>query len=105
MSAVTLAADIQAGKAAWEEFACATCHGADAKSSTSPAYPILAGQHEDYLRHALTAYTRGQAGAPVTANIRTNAIMGALVTQLSPEDIRNLAAWLSSLESPLAVRK
>lgn len=104
-SAVSVAADLEAGKAAFERFACATCHGDDAKSSTSPTYPILAGQHADYLRHALTAYQRGQAGLPASANIRSNAIMGALVTQLTPQDIENLAAWLSSLPSPLQVRK
>ena len=104
-STVSAAADLEAGKAAFEKFACASCHGADAKSSVSPTYPILAGQHADYLRHALTAYQRGQVGLPATANIRNNAVMGALVTPLSRQDIENLAAWLSSLPSPLAVRK
>lgn len=104
-STLVAAADLEAGKAAFERFACATCHGDDAKSSTSPTYPILAGQHADYLRHALTAYQRGQAGLPPSANIRNNAVMGALVTQLSAEDVENLAAWLSSLPSPLAVRR
>ncbi len=104
-SAVSAAADLEAGQAAFERFACASCHGADAKSSVSPTYPILAGQHADYLKHALTAYQRGQAGLPPSANIRNNAVMGALVTQLTPQDIDNLAAWLSSLPSPLVVRK
>src|SRR5690606_4130431 len=99
------AADLEAGKAAFEKFTCATCHGADAKTSTLPAYPILAGQHQDYLEHALRSYKRGAAGAPDTANIRKNAIMGAMVAQLSPADIKNISAWLASLPSPLAVRK
>ncbi len=99
------AADIEAGKAAYEQFACASCHGADAKSSISPAYPILAGQHADYLKHALVAYQRGQAGLPPSANIRNNAVMGALVTQLSPADMDNISAWLATLPTPLAVRK
>lgn len=105
LSAAAPAADLEAGKAAFARFACASCHGEDAKSSTSPSYPILAGQHADYLRHALTAYQRGQAGMPASANIRNNAVMGALVTQLTAQDIDNLAAWLSSLPSPLAVRR
>lgn len=99
------AADLEAGKAAFIKYTCASCHGEDAKSSTSPEYPILAGQHRDYLVHALNAYKRGQAGAPTTSNVRKNAIMGAMVTQLSPDDIENMAAWLASLSSPLAVRK
>ena len=105
MSGPAVSADLAAGKAAWEKFACASCHGADAKTSVLPIYPIIAGQHEDFLRHALRAYKRGQAGAPSTANVRTNAVMGAMATQLSDADIRNLAAWLASLPSPLGVRK
>jgi len=99
------AADLEAGKAAFEKFTCASCHGADAKSSTLPSYPILAGQHQDYLEHALRSYKRGTAGAPDTANIRKNAVMGAMVAQLTPVDIKNISAWLASLPSPLAVRK
>ena len=53
----------------------------------------------------LRAYKRGASGAPATANIRKNAIMGAMVAQLSDADIANIAAWLASLPSPLAVRK
>src|SRR5690554_3875146 len=105
LSAAASAADLEAGKAAFEKFACASCHGADAKTGTSPAYPILAGQHQDYLEHALRAYKRGAAGAPATANTRKNAIMGAMVAPLSNTDVQNIAAWLASLESPLAVRK
>lgn len=102
---VSLAADIEAGKAAFDKYTCASCHGADAKTSTSPAYPILAGQHEDYLRHAMRAYKRGQANAPATSNIRKNAIMGAMAAPLSNQDIEDISAWLASLPSPLAVRK
>lgn len=99
------AADLDAGKAAFDKFTCASCHGADAKTSTSPAYPILAGQHADYLKHALTSYKRGAAGEPASANIRKNAIMGAMVAQLSSVDIDNISAWLATLPSDLAVRK
>lgn len=104
-SSVSLAADLAAGKAAYEKFTCASCHGDDAKTSTSPTYPILAGQHADYLTHALTAYRRGQAGAPASANIRKNAIMGAMASPLTDQDIENLSAWLASQPSHLAVRK
>ncbi|MFT0547387.1 c-type cytochrome [Allopusillimonas ginsengisoli] len=99
------AADLDAGKAAFTKFTCATCHGADAKTPTLPTYPILAGQHQDYLTHALRAYKRGAAGAPSTANLRKNAVMGAMVAQLSNADMENIAAWLATLDGPLAVRK
>jgi len=99
------AADISAGKAAFEKHTCASCHGADAKTPVNPAYPILAGQHADYIAHALHAYKRGQSGAPATANIRKNPIMGAMAVTLTDADINNIAAWISSLPSPLSNRK
>lgn len=99
------AADLAAGKAVWDKLNCASCHGADATKSIDPSYPILAGQHADYLAHALTAYQRGARGLPASANTRNNAIMAAFATQLTKEDIRNVSAWLASLPGPLAVRK
>jgi len=98
------AADLTAGQAAYEKFACASCHGADAKTSVLPSYPILAGQHEDYLVHALRAYKRGATGS-TTVNARNNAVMTAMVQPLSEADMRNIAAWLASLPSDLAVRR
>lgn len=98
------AADLQAGQAAFEKFACASCHGADAKTSVLPTYPILAGQHADYLLHALRAYQRGASGS-TPVNARNNAVMTAMVQQLSDADMRNIAAWLASLPSDLAVRR
>lgn len=99
------AADLAAGQEAFQKYTCATCHGADAKTSTLPSYPILAGQHADYLAHSLKSYKRGQAGAPATSNVRKNAVMGAMVQQLSEADIENISAWLASLPSPLSVSK
>lgn len=98
------AADLAAGRAVFEKLNCASCHGADAKTSVDPAYPILAGQHADYLAHALKAYQRGAAGATV-ANSRKNPIMGAFAVQLSVKDIQDVSAWLASLPSDLAVRQ
>jgi len=99
------AADLAAGKAVWEKVNCASCHGAAGKSPVDPAYPILAGQHADFLAHALKAYQRGAAGAAPVANVRKNAIMGAFATQLSAADIANVSAWLAAQPGPLAVRK
>jgi len=99
------AADLAAGKAVWEKLNCASCHGADAVKSIDPSYPILAGQHADFLAHALKAYQRGASGAPATANVRKNAIMGAFAKQLSPQDIKNVSAWLAAQPGPLAVRR
>ena len=92
-------ADLVAGKAL--SVTCAACHGADfVKSPLGDTYPTLAGQHRDYIEHALTAYQRGDA-----ANGRSNPIMGAQAKLLSKQDIKNVAAYLSSLPGPLVVSK
>ncbi|HEX7634442.1 MAG TPA: cytochrome c [Noviherbaspirillum sp.] len=93
--------DIAAGKAATEKYSCASCHGKDFNSPIDPSYPKLAGQHQDYLEHALIAYQRGKDGA----NGRGNAIMGAQAKPLSHQDIRNIAAYLHSLPGALVLRK
>lgn len=93
--------NIEAGKAATQKYNCASCHGADFKSPIDPTYPKLAGQHEDYLEHALIAYQRGADNA----NGRANAIMGAQAKALSHEDIRNIAAYLHSLPTSLVLKK
>ena len=97
------AGDIEAGKAAVAKYNCATCHGADFNSPIDPTYPKLAGQHRDYLQHALTAYKRGNAEGVM--NGRSNPIMGAQVAPLSEQDIINIATYLSSLPGSLVLRK
>ena len=89
-----------AGQALTEKYHCAACHGADFHSPIDPTYPNLAGQHEDYLVHALTAYKRGDG-----PNGRVNAIMGAQAAPLSGQDVKDLAAYLHSLPGPLVVRR
>lgn len=92
---------IEAGKAAVAKYNCASCHGADFKTPIDPAYPTLAGQHKDYLKHALVAYKRGNT----VSNGRSNAIMAPLAKQLSNQDIENIAAYLHSLPTNLVLRK
>ena len=53
-----------------KKYNCASCHGADYKTPIDPSYPKLAGQHADYLVHALTAYKRGTK-APTVATTRS----------------------------------
>lgn len=85
------------GKALTAKYNCAACHGADFNSPTDPSYPRLAGQHADYLEHALTAYKRGGDGP----NGRGNAIMGGMAKPLAHNDIADIAAYLSSLHGSL----
>jgi len=103
-SAVSLSAlaggNIDAGKALADKYSCFACHGKDFNTPIDPSYPKLAGQHKDYLEHALTAYKRGDG-----ANGRNNAIMTGQVKPLSNQDIKDLAAYLHSLPGTLAVHR
>lgn len=65
---------------------CAACHGADGVSQI-PTNPILAGQYPSYLEQALKDYRSGN---------RQSAIMAGFASQLSDQDIEDLAAWFSS---------
>lgn len=67
---------------------CAACHGKDGHS-VDPNYPNLAGQYQSYLVKALSDYRAGR---------RTNVIMTGFASQLSNQDIEDLAAWFSSQE-------
>jgi cytochrome c553 len=90
------AADAAKGEALTKKYNCASCHGADFKSPIDPSYPKLAGQHPDYIVHALTAYKRGAKGYG-----RNNPIMGAMAQPLSDADMADIAAYLTSLPSTL----
>lgn len=74
---------------------CAACHGADGNSQ-SDAFPRIGGQPEDYLLHSLKAYKAGK---------RKNAIMGGQVANLSMADMRDLAAYFSTQNSGLQVKR
>jgi cytochrome c553 len=78
--------DPAAGKAK-AEAVCAACHGANG-ISVSDAIPNLAGQKMAYLQAQLRA---------LKAGTRKNAVMGAIATQLSADDINHVAAYFSSL--------
>ena len=80
------AADIEAGKAKVAAV-CAACHGA-AGVSVSDAIPNLAAQRAAYLENQLKALKEGT---------RKNPIMNAMASQLSAEDIANVAAYFASL--------
>jgi len=62
---------------------CGACHTADG-SRGSPANPILAGQHAEYLLKQLQEFKSGK---------RKNAIMNGMGNTLSDDDMRNVAAF------------
>jgi cytochrome c553 len=74
---------------------CAACHGADGNSVIT-LNPKLAGQHPEYLTKQLTNFKEGS---------RANAVMGGMVANLSPEDMKNLATYFSNQKPTLGKAK
>jgi cytochrome c553 len=68
--------------------ACAACHGKNG-ISVNAEWPTLAGQHEDYLRHALASYRDGT---------RSDPIMGAQAAMIDEKDVAVLAKYFASLD-------
>jgi cytochrome c553 len=64
---------------------CTACHGADGHP-TIPDYPALAGQHADYIAHALRDYKSGK---------RKNAIMAGIIGTVADQDIAAIATFYS----------
>jgi cytochrome c553 len=62
---------------------CAACHAADGNSA-SPANPVLAGQHADYITKQLVNFKAGE---------RKNPVMLGMSAALSPADMKNLGAY------------
>ncbi len=65
---------------------CMACHGPKGNSN-NPEWPSLAGQGAVYLKTSLEAFRSGQ---------RKNVLMNAQATNLSDEDIADLAAYYAA---------
>jgi cytochrome c553 len=65
---------------------CAACHG-EAGISAAPTWPNLAGQHRDYIEHALNGYR---------AKKRQDPVMQGQVGALTDQDVKDLAAYFSA---------
>ena len=85
VSVAHAAGDPAAGKA--KAAACAGCHGANGQGV--PPNPALAGKNADQLLQALQDYKSGK---------RSNAVMKALASGLTDQDMANLAAYYASLK-------
>ena len=68
---------------------CAACHAADGTRG-SPANPILAGQHADYLVKQLQEFKSGKRPSP---------IMQGFAAQLTDADMQNIAAYVGTGKS------
>jgi cytochrome c553 len=87
------AADIEAGKAKVATV-CAACHGANGVS-VSDNIPNLAAQRAAYIEAQLKAFRDGTRKGVGLVN--PTATMTAIATQLSPDEIANVAAYFASL--------
>jgi cytochrome c553 len=72
---------------------CASCHGADGRSTVVPQYPKIGGQTAEYLVIALKAYRDGRRLGTYAA------MMAAVAKPLSDADIANLAVYVESLDA------
>ena len=80
------AGDAQAGKA--KAGACAGCHGANGQGI--PPNPALAGKSEADIVQALNDFKSGK---------RANPVMKTFASQLSDQDMANVAAYYASLKA------
>ena len=76
--------NIQAGKA--KAGSCAMCHGANGEGGSGA---VLAGMKEDKFEQAMKDFKSGK---------RPNAMMKSFASQLSSDDVANLAAYYASLK-------
>jgi cytochrome c553 len=91
-AAAQIAADaLAAGREKYVQ--CASCHGADGRSTVVPQYPKIGGQTAEYVVNALKAYRDGRRQGTYAA------MMAAVAKQLSDADIANLAAYVESLDA------
>lgn len=96
------AADTANGKQLVESHNCAACHGANLNKPVTPEYPKLAGQHASYIYWALRQYQMGKSNPQLGRN---NAIMQAQVQTLSQSDMKDIAAYIESLDGDLVQKK
>src|SRR5262245_34548556 len=68
---------------------CGACHTADG-SRGSPANPIIAGQHPEYLTKQLGEFKSGK---------RNNPVMKGFASALSDNDMRDVAAFYASKQT------
>lgn len=84
--------DLEKGQAIATQV-CAACHTFDGSRGV-PANPILQGQHPEYLVKQLTEFKAGK---------RPSAVMQGFASMLSPEDMRNVAAFYGSKQAETGV--
>ena len=89
-TAMGLAPDLAAGKAAYEKL-CAECHGRDGWGSTGGEYPQIAGQHRSVIIKQLADIRAGNRDNPKMFPIVEESQIGG------PQAISDIAAYVSTL--------
>jgi cytochrome c553 len=82
------AGDKEAGKE--KAIPCQICHGKGGRS-TNPLYPVLAGQHAQYIVKQLKAFQSGT---------RKDPIMNGMAAPLTDADMEDLGAFFQSNRNP-----
>jgi cytochrome c553 len=99
--AANAAPDLEAGKAKVAAL-CGACHGPNGVS-VSDTIPNLAAQRAGYIENQLKAFKDGSRRAGSATS--PAATMAAIATQLSADDIANVAAYFASLPGPASGTK
>ncbi len=92
--AASVKPDLAAGEAKASQV-CVACHAADG-SRGAPAYPVLQGQHPEYLAKQLRDFK---------AATRKNPVMQGMAAPLTEADIRNVSAFYASKQPKDGVAK
>jgi cytochrome c553 len=67
---------------------CISCHGKGGEGKTSQKAPFIGGQYDWYIEKQLT---------DMKAQVRVNPVMNPILKGLSPQDMKDLAAYVSKL--------
>jgi cytochrome c553 len=73
--------------------ACSACHGPN-RVRRNPIYPVLAGQHSDYLALQLELFNKQSRGGTPYAHI-----MHRVAGRLTPQQMRDVTSYYGSLHS------
>ncbi len=81
------AQDLKKGEELYKQ--CIACHGVKGEGNPAQKAPKLAGQHDWYIEKQLNDMKVGK--------IRQNAAMVPFLNKLSPQDMKDLALYISKL--------
>ena len=90
VSDLALGGDIKAGEARYAQN-CGNCHGPAGMGLAS--YPKIGGKEVPYLKSRLETYRSGKKIGP------NSALMIMMASELSDDEIQNLAAYLASVQN------